>query len=251
MSSALQARVLNAMHRPAGIKRYDDGRALDVRVLGTAKDDGEAIDFASNGNGELVRRLGAFTIHVPALRQRKEDLSILLDYTMKRLAHGFGLPPRKFSASALEACKQHAWPGNLGELENFVKCYLMLGDESLLMVSEGALQQGSSQALEQAIRMRIESLKQNGKDEGVASRARATEIASLKALVRNAKEEAERGAIAEALEQTQWNRKAAARLLQISYRALLYKIDEYQMTPQPAILSPSQQCPGKGNPHGN
>jgi two-component system response regulator AtoC len=251
MSSALQARVLNAMHRPTGNNRNDNGGALDVRILGTAEADGEAIDFASNGKGELLRRLGAFTIHVPALRQRKEDLSILLAHTMKRLAHAFGLPPRTFSASALEACQHYAWPGNLRELENFVKCHLMLGDESLLMVSDGALQQENSQALERAIRMRIESLKQDGNDEGMASRARATEVASLKALVRNAKEEAERGAIAGALEQTHWNRKAAARLLQVSYRALLYKIDEYQMTPQPRIISPTQHSPGKGNPHGN
>ena len=57
------------------------------------------------------------------------------------------------------------------------------------------------------------------------------EQSSLKLLVRNAKGEAERGAIAHALEQTNWNRKAAARLLNVSYRALLYKIQEYHMAP--------------------
>jgi len=57
------------------------------------------------------------------------------------------------------------------------------------------------------------------------------EHSSLKLLVRNAKGEAERGAIAGALEQTHWNRKAAARLLNVSYRALLYKIQEYGLVP--------------------
>jgi len=57
------------------------------------------------------------------------------------------------------------------------------------------------------------------------------EKSSLKLLVRNAKGEAERGAIAQALQQTHWNRKAAARLLNISYRALLYKIQEYHLAP--------------------
>jgi DNA-binding NtrC family response regulator len=57
------------------------------------------------------------------------------------------------------------------------------------------------------------------------------ELSSLKLLVRNAKGEAERGAIAQALGQTNWNRKAAARLLNVSYRALLYKIQEYEMAP--------------------
>jgi DNA-binding NtrC family response regulator len=60
---------------------------------------------------------------------------------------------------------------------------------------------------------------------------RAEENSSLKLLVRNAKGEAERGAIAHALERTQWNRKAAARLLNVSYRALLYKIQEYHLAP--------------------
>jgi len=61
------------------------------------------------------------------------------------------------------------------------------------------------------------------------------EQASLKLLVRNAKGEAERGAIAHALEETHWNRKAAARLLSISYRALLYKIQEYRLVPPPEL----------------
>jgi DNA-binding NtrC family response regulator len=59
----------------------------------------------------------------------------------------------------------------------------------------------------------------------------ADEKSSLKLLVRNAKGEAERGAIANALERTNWNRKAAARLLNVSYRALLYKIQEYHLSP--------------------
>jgi DNA-binding NtrC family response regulator len=69
----------------------------------------------------------------------------------------------------------------------------------------------------------------------------SSEPASLKALVRNAKEEAEKTAIAGALDRTRWNGKAAARLLKISYRSLLYKIQEYQMTPPnylPAIATP-------------
>jgi DNA-binding NtrC family response regulator len=65
----------------------------------------------------------------------------------------------------------------------------------------------------------------------VAARPQTQEKSSLKLLVRNAKGEAERGAIASALEQTGWNRKAAARLLNVSYRALLYKIQEYHMAP--------------------
>ncbi|MGB6632073.1 MAG: helix-turn-helix domain-containing protein [Terriglobales bacterium] len=65
----------------------------------------------------------------------------------------------------------------------------------------------------------------------MSSPSMSDEKSSLKLLVRNAKGEAERGAIAQALEQTHWNRKAAARLLNVSYRALLYKIQEYNLVP--------------------
>ena len=76
---------------------------------------------------DLYYRLSAFTVHVPALRQRKEEIPLLLGHFMNQLARRYSLPARIFSAAALDACQRHSWPGNLRELEKFVKRYLVDG----------------------------------------------------------------------------------------------------------------------------
>src|SRR5207342_2872230 len=77
---------------------------------------------------DLYYRLSAFTVHVPALRQRKEEIPLLLGHFMNQLARRYSLPARIFSVAALDACQRHSWPGNLRELEKFVKRYLVMGD---------------------------------------------------------------------------------------------------------------------------
>ena len=78
---------------------------------------------------DLYYRLSAFTVHVPALRQRKEEIPLLLGHFMNQLARRYSLPARIFSPAVLDACQRHSWPGNLRELEKFVKRYLVMGDE--------------------------------------------------------------------------------------------------------------------------
>jgi len=129
----------------------------------------------------------------------------------------------------LDACQQYAWPGNLRELENFAKRFLAHGDEG------AALHELHSNP-DYGFASKGENEKGNGDGHATtsvppSSLPTSKGKSSLKLLVRNAKGEAERGAIAHALEQTHWNRKAAARLLNVSYRALLYKIQEYHLAP--------------------
>ncbi len=78
---------------------------------------------------DLYYRLSAFTLQVPPLRQRKDEIAILLRYFMHSLARHYSLPPRGFSSSMLAACQHYSWPGNLRELEAFVKRYLVAGDQ--------------------------------------------------------------------------------------------------------------------------
>jgi two-component system, NtrC family, response regulator AtoC len=242
MSPSLQAKVVAALQRPRVVKRGNDKLDLDVRILGTSKADFEETN-ANRVSGELLRRLSAFTISVPPLRQRKEDIPILLGHFMKRLARHYGLPARSFSIQALAGCQRYPWPGNVEELENFVKVYLMLGDDSLLMLGDGWLERQNPQpVLTQAVQARLEELKHDGVS-GNGTTPTAPPIvgpSSLKSLIRTVKEEAEKNAIAGALDRTRWNRKAAARLLQISYRALLYKIEQHQMRP-PQFAGASRQ----------
>ena len=173
----------------------------------------------------LYYRLSAFTVQVPPLRQRKFEIPILLQHFMHKLAKYYGLPAREFSSTVIEACQQYSWPGNLTELESFVKRYLIGGDSELVVnefhpdVVNGFA--GRRAAAGSSGYSGLQSYSAGSEDQG---RAR-----SLRSLVQDVRGEAERNMIATALQKTGWNRKAAARLLQVSYRTLLYKIDQYQM----------------------
>jgi two-component system response regulator AtoC len=182
-------------------------RDVDVRVLAATEVNIEKALSEKALREDLYYRLSAFTVHVPPLRQRKDEIPFLLQHFMHKLASHYGLPPRDLSPAVLEASQRYSWPGNIRELENFVKRYLMIGDGDLAMGWCNALGAGSS-------------------DE---SRESSSSSKSLKSLIENIKCEAERNAIAAALEKTGWNRKAAARLLRVSYRTMLYKIGQYKM----------------------
>jgi two-component system, NtrC family, response regulator AtoC len=223
MPSGLQAKLLHILQdrqffRVGGQATME----LDIRILAATNMDLERALFEKKLREDLYYRLSAFTVYVPPLRQRKEEIPLLLGHFMNRMSKQYGLPPRILSASVLEACQHYSWPGNLRELENFVKRYLVMGDESLVLSEQkpGPNLLGEVAAPESDSRRDI-----------------VEPANSLKSLVRNAKGETERNAISGALEETHWNRKAAARLLRISYRSLLYKIQQYQMRPPEAYLS--------------
>ena len=198
----------------------------DVRIIAATCRDLELAAAEKRIQEELFYRLSAFELRVPPLRERQEEIPLLLGHLMNRLTRRYGVPAPRFSTALLDACQQYAWPGNLRELENFAKRFLAHGDEGealhelLSRPDYGPASKG-------------ENGNGHAKTSGPpSSLSTAEEKSSLKLLVRNAKGETERGAIAQALEQTHWNRKAAARLLNVSYRALLYKIQEYHLAPR-------------------
>jgi DNA-binding NtrC family response regulator len=195
---------------------------VDVRIIVSTHGDLNAAAVEKRVHEELYYHLSAFELHVPALRERREEIALLLGHFMNRLTRRYGVPAPHFSGALLDACQRYPWPGNLRELEVFVKRFLVFGDET------AAIEELNSHP---------HAANGNGHgnghthDSAKTGHAAGEEQSSLKLLVRNAKGEAERSAIAHALEETHWNRKAAARLLSISYRALLYKIQEYRLVP--------------------
>ena len=198
----------------------------DVRIIAATCRDLVLAAAEKRLQEELFYRLSAFELRVPPLRERQEEIPLLLGHLMNRLTRRYGVPAPRFSTALLDACQQCAWPGNLHELENFAKRFLAHGDEG------EALQELLSRP-----DYGPASKGENGNGQAKSSSppsslSTAEEKSSLKLLVRNAKGETERAAIAQALEQTHWNRKAAARLLNVSYRALLYKIQEYHLAPR-------------------
>ena len=230
MPLALQERVLQVLHdkrfvRSGGAKPVE----VDVRILAASSDRMDHAIVEKRMHADLYYRLSAFTVHVPALRHRKDEIGILLRYSMHKVAKHYGLPPRDFTSATLEACHNHSWPGNLKELVTFVKRYLIAGGEvPAFDVPEGSAARGSEGS-------QAESSK-NAKVE-VEGGENSSSPKSLKSMIQTLRCETERNAIAAALERTGWNRKAAARLLGVSYRTILYKIDQYEMTAPEAYLS--------------
>jgi two-component system, NtrC family, response regulator AtoC len=230
MPLTLQARLMQVLQDKL-LQRTGAERAgsVDVRILASTSANLERALADRRLREDLYYRLSAFTVQVPPLRQRKNEIVILLRHLMHKLAKHYVLPTREFPASVLDACQRYSWPGNLRELESFVKRYLVAGDDELAFSELELTQAGPSATVPERVNSRP-SLSDVEED---SSGSR-----SLKSLIQSVKWEAERNAIGTALQKTGWNRKAAARLLQVSYRTLLYKIDQYHMSASEAALPP-------------
>jgi two-component system response regulator AtoC len=211
-----QARLLHLL-QDGEFPRTGNGSLIQSGVRIFAATNADVRQAMQNGalRSDLYYRLNAFTIYVPPLRDRREDLPHLLNHFMNAWATAYGRPRLPITRRILEICAGYCWPGNVRELENFVKRYLVMGSENLALrqlddrrpkPEAGSAQINNSPPLSQAA-------KSCGCD--------------LKSMVRGLKEEAERAAIVQALEQTGGNKQEAAILLRISLRALHYKVRAY------------------------
>ncbi len=163
---------------------------------------------------ELYYRINGVHLRLPRLRDRKEDIPALLEFFFKKYTSLFERPEPKVSESTMSLLLRHSWPGNIRELENVARKIVALGDEHLAthdLMAENKIKApeplpGASKILE------------NGYSNVLSG--------SLKEAARAASRVAERAMILNQLERTHWNRKRAARELQISYKALLYKLKQ-------------------------
>ncbi len=229
MPLSLQTKLLHVLRDGHFVRLGSDSRIeMDVRILAATQVNIEHAIAERRLREDLYYRLSAFTVHVPALRQRKEEIPLLLGHFMNRLARRYSLPARIFSAAALDACQCHSWPGNLRELEKFVKRYLVMGDGR---PDAGTLDPDNDMAFWNSYLPPSEEQDRLHTRFTLEPAEPQPGISGLKSLVQSVKGEAERNAIATALDQARWNRKAAARLLKVSYRTLLYKIEQYHMSP--------------------
>jgi DNA-binding NtrC family response regulator len=214
----LQARLLHILQEKQFFRVGGESAMLsDVRFIAATSADLEEALAARQLREDLYYRLSAFTLQVPPLRRRVEEIPQLLEHFMSQLSGQYALPPRRFPQALVEACQGYDWPGNLRELEGLIKRFLVMGDEPLLL-SE--------------LRRNLETPIPDAPEIGEEP------LAGLRSLVQSVKGEAEKNAITLALEETRWNRKAAARILKVSYRTLLYKIQQYRMSP-PAAYAPA------------
>jgi len=238
----LQARLMQVLQDKLLARTgADKASSIDVRILASTSADLARALAERKLREDLYYRLSAFTVQVPSLRQRHSEIVVLMRHLMHKLAKHYVIPAREFSAEVIDACQRYSWPGNLSELESFVKRYLVSGDAELTFSefepSLVAVTKGNSGARE-LVPTHSHPSKSEEQPKGGFKDASSHGSRSLKSLIQSVKGEAERNAIGTALQQTGWNRKAAARLLQVSYRTLLYKIDQYHMRSSESSLPP-------------
>jgi two-component system response regulator AtoC len=213
MSTHLQAKLLHVLqdHQYSRL----GGRHLvetDVRVLAATNVDVHEAMETGKFREDLYYRLNVLSILVPPLRERTAEIPLLFRHFLEKYSEKFGKPSPRPSKHLLDAAVNYPWPGNLRELENFVKRYVILEDD------EGSLcELVEMSSMRQRTSPRGESMVPRQQGQG------------LKALVRGLKDEAEAEAIADALEKTRWCRKDAAKMLGISYKALLYKMRQFNL----------------------
>jgi two-component system response regulator AtoC len=150
---------------------------------------------------DLYYGVSGVCLRLPPLRQRKEDIPLLRDWFLSAAARDFCRPVPVLSPETQNFFLEYSWPGNIRELKDAARAIVALGDETLAM---GGLR---------SLLRRVD-------------RSGSSEKISLKDAARAASREAEREIILQVLARTRWNRRRAAQELQISYKALLYKLKQ-------------------------
>jgi len=173
---------------------------------------------------DLYYRLNIISIFIPPLRERPEDIDLFIDYFAGQFARKIESPIFKFSAHVRNFFRQYSWPGNVRELKNMVERLMLLGDwqtvEKELLARETRRINGHELTTHPS-----PPTPDNLNSEKQAKK----KFPCLKEVKKKAVLKAEGKLISEVLGETDWNRKRAAEILQISYKALLYKIKELKL----------------------
>jgi two-component system response regulator AtoC len=204
---ASQARLLDMLPDGGGVAPEN---CLSVRIISSTTRNIEEEMRNGRFREELYYRINGVILRLPPLRQRKDDISGLLGFFLKKYASLFGRPEPQMSPAGMDMLLGHSWPGNIRELENVARKIVALGNEELAI---------SNLSIDDVPKMAESALASSGGNGHVPGR-------SLKEASREASRHAEREMILKQLERTRWNRKRTARDLQISYKALLYKLKQ-------------------------
>ncbi len=241
MHPALQAKLLHVL-QDGEFARLGGKRdiAVDVRVLAATNKPLERAVEEGIFREDLFYRLNVVTVHIPPLRERREEIPIFLDFFLRKYSEYYGKTPAAFSDYAVARMMEYSWPGNIRELENLVKRYTIVGNEAQIIRELSThkpivVSTGSSNSP-------IWGIKDNGQQQPArqgsgngSSSYQAVPTATLNAqgelempslleIGKRAAMVAEREAIERVLAQTRWNRRQAAKILKISYKALLNKL---------------------------
>ena len=226
MSAQMQAKLLHVL-QDGQFNRLGarESSRVDVRVLAATNVQIESALVGKTFREDLYYRLNVFTINVPPLRERREDLPFFIEEIVRRspasLRSGYDLT---FTSRLMDAVLLYDWRGNVRELRNFVTRTLTMRDpDTAVRELEAKINAG----------YRVEV------DEPQPAIAPSGQT-GMRAVMRDMKDRAEAQMIQDALEVSGWNRRHAAKYLNISYRGLLYKIQQHRIAPQNSSVQSSR-----------
>ncbi len=195
--------------------------SVDVRVIAATNEVIEDAVAEGAFRRDLYYRLNVVRLHVPALRERVEQIHKLIDYFRNKYSILYGRPALNLSEDTLSKLRFYPWPGNIRELENVIRRATVLGEEKAItteMLDNGWVEAHPVETEPPEERHQTSNL--DPVNEAMSAGRSLKEIAKAAAL------EAEKEIIAKVLGETRWNRKQAAKILEISYKTLLTKIKE-------------------------
>jgi two-component system response regulator AtoC len=203
----LQVKLLRAVQEEH-IRRLGDTKDIkvDVRLVAATHRDLTADVKAGRFREDLFYRINVLLIHVPPLRSRRDDVNLLIDHFILRNNARLGTRSRGVSTEARKLLLEYGWPGNVRELENTIERAMVLAETDLIEVAD----------LPERIRDALDPVQ--------------VHLASGELSIKRTAAAIEQILIRRALQKTKGNRTRAADLLEISHRALLYKIKDYKIT---------------------
>jgi two-component system response regulator AtoC len=218
MHPSLQAKLLQVLQDGefSRLGGESDVR-VDTRVIAATNRNLEEAVADGSFREDLYYRLNVVTIHIPPLRDRVDGIPLLVDHFLRKNNEQYHKDLKALSVETMDVFMKYQWPGNVRELENMVRRMVVLGNESTVL--EEISLRGNTPMRGEPAEAPLD-LGAFGVDFAKG------ETIDLKAISRRAAQVAEKRVIERVLQQTRWNRKEAAEKLQISYKALLYKMKE-------------------------
>ena len=221
MAPGLQAKLLQVLQDGefSRLGGESDVR-VDARIIAATNRNLEEAVRKGEFREDLYYRLNVVTIHIPPLRERIDAIPLLVEHFLRMYNEQYNKCIEKLSDETMQVLTDYYWPGNVRELENMIKRMVVLGNESTVL-----------QEIAQREPMSTPAFGAAGYDDELDLAALGADFAhggglDLKAISKRASQVAEKKVIERVLGQTRWNRKEAAERLQISYKALLYKMKE-------------------------
>jgi two-component system response regulator AtoC len=214
MSPALQAKLLQVL-QDGEFSRLGSNREVRVDARVVCATNRSLFEMVKQGSfrEDLYFRLNVVSVEIPPLRERREEVPALVETFLERYSRRYGKPRPQLSPRIADAFSRYSFPGNVRELENMIKRMVVLeSDETIL--EELARREADRHRSSSNLRRLLEEVEE-----------RAGEL-PLREVGRRVAAEVERETIERVLQQTSWNRKRAAKLLNVSYKTLLQKIRE-------------------------